>query len=73
MSFLSRDAQPSRVLVLNGNPARETLCGAMAEKIADEALWMPMYGFNVNYGLSNDLSFTPHPDEFARFWQASWK
>lgn len=43
------------------------------KKIADEALWMPMYGFNVNYGLSNDLSFTPHPDEFARFWQASWK
>jgi NAD(P)H dehydrogenase (quinone) len=37
MSFLSRDAQPSRVLVLNGNPARDTLCGAMAERIADEA------------------------------------
>jgi putative NADPH-quinone reductase len=34
MSFLSKTAQPSRLLVLNGNPARETLCGAMAEKIA---------------------------------------
>ena len=24
-------------------------------------------------GLSNDLNFTPHPDEFARWWSASWK
>lgn len=43
------------------------------KKIADEAYWMPMYNFNVNYGLSDDLNFTPHPDEFARWWQASWK
>jgi len=47
---------------------------AMAvKKIAEEAYWMPMYNFNVNYGLSNDLNFTPHPDEFARWWMASWK
>ncbi|NVK35792.1 MAG: ABC transporter substrate-binding protein [Rhodobacteraceae bacterium] len=43
------------------------------KKIADEAYWMPMYNFNVNYGMSNDLDFTPHPDEFARWWMASWK
>jgi peptide/nickel transport system substrate-binding protein len=43
------------------------------KKIAEEAYWMPMYNFNVNYGLSNDLNFTPHPDEFARWWAASWK
>ncbi len=43
------------------------------KKIADEAYWMPMYNFNVNYGLSNDLNFTPHPDEFARWWRSSWK
>lgn len=42
------------------------------QKIADEAYWMPMYNFNVNYGLSDDLNFTPHPDEFARWWLASW-
>ncbi|MEX1236463.1 MAG: ABC transporter substrate-binding protein [Roseovarius sp.] len=42
-------------------------------KIVDEAYWMPMYNFNVNYGLSNDLNFTPHPDEFARWWQSDWK
>ncbi|GAB5378305.1 MAG: ABC transporter substrate-binding protein [Acuticoccus sp.] len=43
------------------------------KKIAEEAYWLPMYNFNVNYGLSPDLSFTPHPDEFARWWAASWK
>ncbi|MEM8852189.1 MAG: ABC transporter substrate-binding protein [Pseudomonadota bacterium] len=43
------------------------------KKIAAEAYWMPMYNFNVNYGLSKDLNFTPHPDEFARWWLASWK
>ena len=43
------------------------------KKIAAEAYWMPMYNFNVNYGLSPDLNFKPHPDEFARWWQASWK
>ncbi|MAU46385.1 MAG: ABC transporter substrate-binding protein [Yangia sp.] len=43
------------------------------KEIVDQAYWMPMYNFNVNYGLSPDLSFTPYPDEFARWWEASWK
>ncbi|MBJ3776998.1 ABC transporter substrate-binding protein [Acuticoccus mangrovi] len=43
------------------------------KKIADEAYWMPMYNFNVNYGLNPDLVFTPHPDEFARWWLSSWQ
>lgn len=37
MPFLSSSAQPSRLLVLNGNPGRDTLCAAMAEKIATVA------------------------------------
>lgn len=51
---------------------RETNYSQAVKKIMDEAYWMPMYNFNVNYGLSPDLSFTPHPDEFARWWQSSW-
>lgn len=43
------------------------------KKIAAEAYWMPMYNFNINYGLSQDVVFTPHPDEFARWWLSSWK
>ncbi len=42
-------------------------------RIADEAWVVPMYSFNVNYGLSNDLTFQPYPDEFARFWESAWK
>lgn len=43
------------------------------KKIADQAYWLPMYDFNINYGLSSSLVFKPHPDEFARWWLASWK
>ena len=43
------------------------------KKIADQAYWLPMYDFNINYGLSQSLNFKPHPDEFARWWLASWK
>ena len=42
-------------------------------KIAAEAYWLPLYDFNVNYGMSKDLQFTPHPDEFARWFLARWK
>lgn len=52
---------------------REENYALAVKKIADEAYWMPMYNFNVNYGMSEDLNFTPHPDEFARWWSASWK
>lgn len=43
------------------------------KKIAVEAYWVPLYDFNVNYGMSKDLQFTPHPDEFARWFLAKWK
>ncbi|KFC74744.1 ABC transporter substrate-binding protein [Bosea sp. LC85] len=43
------------------------------KKIAEQAYWLPMYDFNINYGLSPALVFKPHPDEFARWWLASWK
>ena len=43
------------------------------KKIADQAYWLPMYDFNINYGLSPALVFKPHPDEFARWWLSSWK
>jgi peptide/nickel transport system substrate-binding protein len=43
------------------------------KKIAAEAYWVPLYDYNINYGLSKDLAFTPHPDEFARWWLSKWK
>lgn len=41
--------------------------------IAENAYWMSMWNFNVNYAFSSELNFTPHPDEFARWFKASWK
>lgn len=57
----------------NDREVRQANYSQALKKIADEAYWMPMYNFNINYGLSADLNFTPHPDEFARWWLASWK
>ncbi|MDO5603577.1 MAG: ABC transporter substrate-binding protein [Paracoccus sp. (in: a-proteobacteria)] len=52
---------------------RQQVYASALGKIADQAYVVPMYSFNVNYGLSPDLTFQPYPDEFARFWEASWK
>ncbi|WP_138466943.1 ABC transporter substrate-binding protein [Poseidonocella sp. HB161398] len=58
----------------SADPAeRDAVYQQALAKIADEALVLPMYSFNVNYGLSPDLAFKPYPDEFARFWESSWK
>lgn len=35
MGFFSAAAKPSRVLVLNGNPDRASLCGALAEAVGE--------------------------------------
>ncbi|MBL8672218.1 MAG: ABC transporter substrate-binding protein [Alphaproteobacteria bacterium] len=43
------------------------------KKIADNAMWMSLWDFNVNFGVSKDLAFKPYPDEFARFYRAAWK
>lgn len=57
----------------NDRAKRELNYSKALKKIAAEAYWMPMYNFNINYGLSKDLNFKPHPDEFARWWLSSWK
>lgn len=42
-------------------------------KIADEAYWVPLWTYNVNYVLSKDLAFVPTDDEIVRFADFSWK
>ncbi len=51
---------------------KENYAKALKE-IADNAYWMSMWNFNLNYALNKDLNFTPHPDEFARWFKSSWK
>ena len=43
------------------------------EKIADQAYWLPLWTFNANYALSDDVEFTLDADEIARFFNATWK
>ena len=42
------------------------------QKIADEAFWAPMFTYNTNYVFSQDVSYTPTPDEVLRFVDMSW-
>lgn len=47
---------------------------AMAlRRISEGAYWVPLWTFNVIYAVNNDLDFDLDPDEFARFFNASWK
>ncbi|GGE97253.1 ABC transporter substrate-binding protein [Stappia taiwanensis] len=41
-------------------------------KIADQAYWVPMFSYNTNYVFTNEVSYTPTPDEVLRFVDMSW-
>jgi peptide/nickel transport system substrate-binding protein len=43
------------------------------KKIADEAHWVPLFSYNVNYVSTDEVEFTPSPDEVVRFFQMSWR
>lgn len=42
-------------------------------RIADEAYFIPLWTYNVNYAMNKDLNMTIQPDEIARFFNATWK
>lgn len=52
---------------------REESYAKALTRIADEVYWLPLWSYNVNYVYSNELEFTPYPDEIPRFFQARWK
>ncbi len=41
--------------------------------IADNAYWVPLFSYNVNYAFSDQLEFVPNPDEVPRFYSTRWK
>ncbi|MBY6092100.1 ABC transporter substrate-binding protein [Maritimibacter alkaliphilus] len=43
------------------------------KKIADEAYWLPLWTYSINYALSDELDFVPTEDEVVRFYDMSWK
>ncbi|MDF0595374.1 ABC transporter substrate-binding protein [Psychromarinibacter halotolerans] len=42
-------------------------------KIADEALWAPLFSYSANYLVSPELDFPLDPDGLPRLQNASWK
>ncbi|UYV36486.1 ABC transporter substrate-binding protein [Rhodobacteraceae bacterium D3-12] len=46
--------------------------GKAINRIADQAFWAPMFSYNTNYVFTNDVAYTPTPDEVLRFIDMSW-
>ncbi len=42
-------------------------------RISGELYWLPMFTYAKYYVYSNELDFTPTPDEIPRFYTAKWK
>lgn len=43
------------------------------KRIAEQAYWLPLWSYNINYAFTSDLQFKPDPDEIPRFERARWK
>ncbi|WNK00928.1 ABC transporter substrate-binding protein [Thalassospiraceae bacterium LMO-JJ14] len=52
---------------------REEKYAQALKRIADQAYWIPLWTFNVNYALNDEVNFTLDADEIARFFNATWK
>ena len=43
------------------------------KRIAEQAYWLPLFSYNLNYAFNSELEFKPDPDEVTRFFGARWK
>ncbi|MGH8600303.1 MAG: ABC transporter substrate-binding protein, partial [Burkholderiales bacterium] len=43
------------------------------QRIAQQAYWLPLFTYSINYAFSKDLDWTPTNDEVFRLFQAKWK
>ena len=56
------------------DPAKRNAFYAKAlKKIAEQAYWVPLFSYNVNYVFTKEVNYTPSPDEVVRFFQMTWK
>lgn len=42
------------------------------QRIADEAYWAPMFSYNTNYVMTEEVDYTPTADEVLRFTDMTW-
>ena len=52
---------------------RKSIYSDAIGKIADEALWAPLFSYSANYLVSPELDFPLDPDGLPRLQNASWK
>jgi len=52
---------------------RRKLYSDAIKRVAENAYFVPLWTFNVNYAQSSDLNFSVDPDEIVRFFNATWK
>ena len=52
---------------------REEAYSIALKTIADNAYWVPLFSYNVNYAFNEKLNFVANPDEIPRFFNVSWK
>nr|WP_198670676.1 ABC transporter substrate-binding protein [Oceanicella sp. SM1341] len=52
---------------------RKALYKEALTKIVEEAYWVPLFTYNVNYVLGPDVAYTPTDDEIVRFYAFDWK
>jgi peptide/nickel transport system substrate-binding protein len=74
---LSKDAEVKKLIeeadaILDPDKRKAAWQKALA-RIADEALWVPLFTYAKYYAFSKDLDFTPTSDEIPPFYAAKWK
>ncbi|HQZ11350.1 MAG TPA: ABC transporter substrate-binding protein [Devosia sp.] len=71
------DAEVSELVNSAGTEVDPTKRQALYDKaiqlITERALTVPIHSFVVPYAYTDELDFTPYPDEMPRFYFAKWK
>ncbi len=57
----------------NDKAKRKALYSKALKKIADEAYWVPLWTYNVNYVMTPEVDYKPTDDEIVRFFDFKWK
>lgn len=74
---LSRNPEVMRLVTdaerTNDSARRAGLYHQALQIIADQAYWIPLYTYSVNYLMSPDLEFPIPPDGLPRLYEARWK
>ncbi|MEY8842678.1 ABC transporter substrate-binding protein, partial [Cribrihabitans sp. XS_ASV171] len=42
------------------------------DRITSQAYWAPMFSYNTNYVFTNEVDYSPTPDEVLRFTTMTW-